>query len=50
MSCHEKGVCGLGDRGIRPHDNQNHQEGVNITTVHLNEIFDEVRAMITLTF
>lgn len=50
MSCHAKGVCGLGGRGIRPRDKQNHQEGVNVTTVSLNEIFDEVRVMLTLTF
>lgn len=49
-SCHAKGACGLGDKGIRPPDKQNHQEGVNVTTVRLNEIFDEVRVMIPLTF
>lgn len=33
MSCHAKGLCGLGGRGIRPHDKQNHQEGVNVTSL-----------------
>lgn len=49
MSCHGKRPV-VGDGGIVPPDRQDPQKGVNVTVICLNETFDEVRVMITLTF
>ena len=40
----------MGDGGIERPDRQGPQEGVNVNAIYLNEIFDEVRVVITLTF